>query len=44
MFIVFNYQRPIGSRILLVDPSGQKYEVRDNDGWLGRQAQVMECV
>jgi hypothetical protein len=44
MFIVFNYQRPIGSRIPLVEPLGQGYRARDNDGWLGREAQVTECV
>ena len=44
MFIVFNYQRPIGSRIPLVEPLGQGYQARDNDGWLGREAQVTECV
>ena len=39
MFIVFNYQRPVGSRIPLVEHLGQGYQARDTDGWLGREAQ-----
>ena len=44
MFIVFNYQRPVGSMIPLVEPLGQWCRARGEEGWLGLEAQVMECV